>query len=296
MGINLTSIIVKEVVEFKELRGKHLAIGGTSELHQSLTLIRKEDATPLTNAGGNITTSLLAGLFYRTTRLLREYGIRPVLVFDGTPPVIGSSKTTMTSKSADPMIEDAKRLLKLLGIPYVEAPGDGEAQAAYMAKKGDVWATHSKDYDSILFGTPRFVRYLTLSRKGSSQSRFIPSQPEVIDTFRILSHCGISLKQLIDMAILMGTDYNQGIKGIGPKTALRLIRQYGSLEELPLEIAEHLPENYQQIREVFLEPEVTTSYSIDYKRADEEGLYQFLCSERGFAEERVKLVIEGIKG
>lgn len=293
MGVNLTPIIVKESIELNDLKGRSITLDGDYELRHFLTLIRKEDGTPLMDSKGNI-TSHLAGLLYRSTRFIWEYGIKPIFVFDGLPPILKEGEeATMTSRLTGPMIEDAKRLLGLLGIPYVQAPGEGEAQAAYMTKKGDVWATGSVDYAPLLFGTPRLVRYVT-KESLSSKGGFCPLRPEVIDRDRFLSRHGIDLRQLIDIAILIGTDYNPGIKGVGPKTALRLIRQYGSLEELPMEIAEHLPEDYKGIRDVFLEPEVIDNYRLDYRGVDEAGLYQFLCLERGFSEERVRKVIEGM--
>lgn len=296
MGVNLTPIIVKEFVELNDLKGRPLTIDGNCELHHFLALIRKEDGTPLMDSKGN-NTSHLAGLLYRSTRLIQGYGIRPIYVFDGIPPALKErEEATMTSRLTAPMIEDAKRLLGFLGIPYVQAPGEGKAQAAYMAKKGDVWATGGKDYDSILFGTPRLLRYLAISGREflPSKGEFRPLKPEVIDRDRFLSYHGIDLRQLIDIAILIGTDYNPGIKGVGPKTALRLMRQYGSLEELPMEITERLQGNYQEIRDLFLEPEVIDNYRLDYKGVDEAGLYQFLCLERGFSEEMVRKVIEGM--
>jgi len=132
------------------------------------------------------------------------------------------SKAVMTGVLTSEMIDDAKTLLKLLGIPWVQAPAEAEAQAAYMAKRGDVWASSSRDYDSLLFGTPRLVRYLTITGREFLPSKGIsrPLKPELIVLEEFLSEIGLTREQLIDLAILIGTDFNDGIKGIGPKTAL----------------------------------------------------------------------------
>lgn len=195
------------------------------------------------------------------------------------------------------MIEDAKRLLDLLGIPYVQAPSEAEAQAAYMTMRGDVWASSSKDYDTLLFGTPRLVRYLTISGK-----EFLPSKgisrtlnPEIIILDEFLSNYGISREQLIDLAILTGTDFNEGIRGVGTKTALKLIKEYGEIENLPEDIKTKVPDYYRDIRRLFLDPEVTSEYTTDYRALKETELYAFLCGEKGFSKGRVEKAIQRIK-
>jgi flap endonuclease-1 len=192
---------------------------------------------------------------------------------------------------------DAKRLLNLLGIPWVQAPSEGEAQAAHMALCDDVWATNSRDYDSILFGSPRLVRYLTISGE-----EWLPSKrkarkllPELIELTDFLEHIGLTRNQLIDLSILIGTDFNNGIKGIGPKTALKLMKKHSRLEELPAKIKEKLPEHYQTIREIYLNPPITNNYSIKQGILDEDGLYSFLCDERAFSPNRVEIVINRMK-
>ncbi|MCD6240643.1 flap endonuclease-1, partial [Candidatus Bathyarchaeota archaeon] len=258
MGVYLTPIIVKHVLRLEDLKGKSFAVDANNYLYQFLALVRLPDGTPLRDSEGHV-TSHLAGLMFRTTRLLYEYKIDLVFVFDGEPPSLkmaeiskrrelrdkayeewiralqqgdlasAFSKAIVTSRLTSEMIEDAKRLLDLLGIPYVQAPSEAEAQAAYMALKGDVWAASSKDYDSLLFGAPRLLRYLTITGKEylPSKGTFRPLYPELIELNEFLSKHGISHEQLVDLAILIGTDFNEGIKGIGPKKALKLIKTYG---------------------------------------------------------------------
>ncbi len=322
MGVNLTPIILKREIELSELRGKVIAVDGNGELYQFLALIRMPDGTPLKDSKGNV-TSHLVGLLYRTTRLISEYGIKPVFVFDGKPPELKGkelqrrreikekykmeyeralaegdlrrafSKAVMTSRLTPSMVEDAKILLSLLGIPYVQAPSEGEAQASYVVKRGDAWATGSKDYDSLLFGTPRLARFITLSGKEflPSKGKFRPLKPEIIEKDAILKNYCISHEQLIDISILIGTDFNEGVKGIGPKKALNLIKEYGCIENLTDEIKDKL-EGFEEIRKIYLQPDVTENYSISFGRIDEKGLIKFLCEEKGFSQKRVEMVIE----
>jgi len=196
------------------------------------------------------------------------------------------------------MIEDSKRLLQFLGIPFIQAPSEAEAQAAYMALKGEVWAASSKDYDSLLFGTPRLLRYLTISGREFLPSKGVsrPLKPELIELDKFLSNCEITRKQLIDIAVLIGTDFNEGVKGTGPKTALNLIKNYGKIENLPSDIRATLEvQNYLEVREFFLEPKVTTDYTLRYGELQEDELYHFLCDQRDFSHERVETVIQRMK-
>jgi len=327
LGVNLTPIVTKRVLSLDDLRGKSLAVDANNYLYQFLALIRTRDGTPLKDKNGNI-TSHLAGLMFRSTRLIQDYQMKLVFVFDGKPPIqkeqeifkrrqqrekalveykhalesgdlaTAWSKAVMTSRLTKPMVEDAKRLLLLLGIPYVQAPSEAEAQTAYMAKKDEVWAASSKDYDSLLFGAPRLLRYLTIYGREfyPSQGTSKPLKPELMELERILMHNGITQQQLIDIAILVGTDFNKGVKGVGPKTALKLLKQYGAIENLPTENKSTLPENLDEVRNIFLQPSVTDDYDLSYKQLQEEALNRFLCEERGFSRERVRVIVERMKG
>lgn len=207
------------------------------------------------------------------------------------------SKAVMMSKLDQPMIDDAKRLLSLIGVPYVQAPGEGEAQAAFMASRGGIWAASSRDYDCLLFGTPRLLRYLTISGREFLPSKGIsrPLKPELIELSGFLGHHAITREQLVDLGLLIGTDFNEGIRGIGPKTALRLVKQYGSLENLPENLKEKLPRELETLRSIFLRPSVTLDYSTSQQSMNEEALLSFLCGERGFARQRVKIAVERIR-
>ena len=326
LGVNLTPIILKRTLSLDDLRGKSLAVDANNYLYQFLALIRTPDGTPLKDKKGNV-TSHLAGLLFRSTRLIQDYEIKLVFVFDSKPPkqkeqevtkrrqqrakalaeydqalkkgdlATAWSKAVMTSHLTTPLVDDAKRLLVLLGIPFVQAPSEAEAQAAFMAKKGDVWAASSKDYDSLLFGTPRLLRYLTIyghefyPSKGTSR----PLRPELMELERILTCNGITRQQLIDVAILIGTDFNQGIKGIGPKTALKLIKKNENIENLPTNVKSCLNANFEEVRNIFLTPPTRDDYSLGYHEMQEEALIYFLCEERDFSLEHVKTVIDRMK-
>jgi len=327
LGVNLTPIMIKKILRLENLRGKSFAVDANNTLYQFLALIRMPDGTPLQDSDGNI-TSHLTGLMFRSTRLICDYNIRLVFVFDGNPPklkqreivkrrrlrekatrewktsikagdyITAFSKAVMTSRLTKPMTEDAKKLLQLLGIPFIQAPSEAEAQTAYMALRGDVWAANSKDYDSLLFGASRLVRFLTISGKEFLPSKGIarPLKPELINLSSFLSNYGITRKQLIDIAVLMGTDFNEGIKGIGPRTAVNLLRRHGKIENMPSEIRSKIEcQNYEEIRKIFLQPPVTGNYTLNYESLNEDGLTDFLCDERDFSRQRVETVIQRMK-
>jgi flap endonuclease-1 len=326
LGVPLTPIIVKKTLTLGDLKGKSFAVDAFNVLHQFLALIRTRDGTPLMDRDGHV-TSHLVGLAFRTTRLISDYGMRLVFVFDGRPPTLKSgevekrrearrkaeqeyrealsrgdvaeaySKAVMTGRLTGEALGDAKRLLTLLGIPWVQAPGEGEAQAAYMAVRGHVWASNSRDYDSLLFGAPRLVRYLTIGGEEwlPSKGRARKLEPELIDLETLLGHLEITREQLIDLSILVGTDFNAGVKGIGPKTALKLIGKHGSLEALPQEILERVPPQYNEVRGIYLEPDVTAEYDVSPGRLQEEELRTFLCDERSFSEDRVDTLINRMR-
>jgi flap endonuclease-1 len=326
VGLALTPIITKETIALDALRGRRLAVDGNAELYQFLALIRLRDGTPLRDSTGRI-TSHLSGLFYRTTRLIAEYGLALAFVFDGVPPARKApeivkrravreryererdaaleqgdlaraySKATMTSRLTKEMVGEARELLRLIGLPAVQAPSEAEAQAAHMAAtSAEVWASASKDYDSLLFGTPRLVRFLTISGREflPSQGAFRPIVPEVLDLAALLAGWGISREQLVDLAILIGTDFNRGIHGIGPKKALRLVQEHGRIEDMPDHIRQSLADvdSIDEVRRIFLQPEVTDAFTVKASEPDVDGVVRFLCDEREFSRERVTAALD----
>jgi len=181
----------------------------------------------------------------------------------------------------------------LLGIPTIQAPSEAEAQAAHMAATGAVWAAGSKDYDSLLFGAARLVRFITISGKEFLPSRgtFRPIEPELIDLTRFLNALHITRPQLIDLALLVGTDFNDGVKGIGPKKALKLVQDHGSIDRMPATIRDAVGD-VDAVREIYAKPEVTDAYDLQFGEPDFAGVTDFLCTEREFSRERVAAALQ----
>lgn len=325
MGVKLKDLVEPQKIELEDLSGKVIAMDALNALYQFLATIRQPDGQPLIDSRGRI-TSHLSGLFYRTINLL-EHGVKPVYVFDGEPPMLKreeieerrrrreealkkwrealergdleeARKYAQASASVtDEMIEDAKKLLEAMGIPYVQAPSEGEAQAAYMARKGDVWAVGSQDYDSLLFNAPRLVRNLNITgkRKLPGKDVYVRITPELIELDPLLKKLGITREQLVDIAILLGTDFNEGVKGVGPKTALRIIKTYGSLREAVRRGRVKVDAPFEEIRGIFLKPKVTDEYTIRWGEPDEEAIKRILVDEHDFSEKRVEKAVQRLK-
>ncbi|EHP85052.1 flap endonuclease-1 [Methanotorris formicicus] len=305
MGVQFNDLIPKKEIPIKYLSGKTVAIDGMNVLYQFLSSIRLRDGSPLRNKKGEI-TSTYNGIFYKTIYML-ENDVTPVWVFDGKPPKLKEKtreeRRKMREKAKEEFIkakeienieemqkyakrmnfltkdivENSKKLLDLMGIPYVNAPAEGEGQASYMAKKGDVFCVVSQDYDALLYGAPRVVRNLTATKE----------ELELIELKEVLNELGISHDDLIDMAILIGTDYNpKGVKGIGPKKALEIAKSKN--KELYLKAIE----NYEEIKNIFKNPKVTDEYNIKLKKPDKDSIIKFLVEENDFSLDRVQPHVE----
>lgn len=321
MGADIGDLLEKRTVELSDLSHKVIAIDAYNILYQFLSIIRQRDGTPLTDSHGNI-TSHLSGILYRITNLV-ESGIKPVFVFDGKPPdmklqTLGKRKEVRESArvkwddakekglaeeafkyaqasakvNAD-IVNDAKHLLELMGIPYVQAPSEGEAQAAYMVQKGDADLVGSQDYDAMLFGAPDVVRNLTITgkRKVPRKNIYVDVKPEVINLDESLQALGVEREQLIDIAICVGTDYNSGLDGIGPKKAIKLIKKHDNIE-VALDDIDKTIDNLDEMKEFFLHPPVTDEYTLEWKNPDKKKLIEFLSVEHDFSEERVNKAAE----
>jgi len=165
-----------------------------------------------------------------------------------------------------------------------------------MAASPAVWAAASKDYDALLFGAPRLVRFLTISGKEflPSQGTFRPIVPETIELEPLLEAWHIDREGLVDLALLVGTDFNEGVKGIGPKKALKLVQQHGRIEHMPPEVREALEAQavLNEVRRIYLAPEVTDAFDVRPSEPDLDGIVRFLCDEREFARDRVTAAID----
>ena len=323
MGVKLSDILPKENRSLADFAGMWVAIDAYNTLYQFLSIIRQPDGTPLSDSKGRV-TSHLTGLLFRTTNLM-EVGIKPVFVFDGKPHELKSdtlkgrraikekarkqwkialeegdlerakSKAQQTSVLTKDMVDAVKELLGGLGIPHVQSPGEGEAQASYMAIKGDVTACASQDYDSLLFGAPSLIRNLTITgkRKLPRRREYVDVAPQEVQLAKVLDTLEISRVQLVDIAILVGTDYNHGIKGIGPKKALKLIKQHKNLESVISE-KDFEVENYKEIQNIFLDPDVTDDYKISLGRIHEDKIVRLLVDDYEFSESRVKSALKKV--
>jgi len=195
------------------------------------------------------------------------------------------------------IVESSKRLLKLMGVPIVQAPSEGEAQAAYIVKRGDAYASGSQDFDSLLFGSPRLVRNLSIvgRRKLPGRKEYVEVEPEIIYLDKLLDSLGITREQLIDIGILVGTDYCEGVKGVGPKTALKLVKEYGSAEKVLKALGKSLERDPAEIRELFLKPSVTEEFEVVWSEPDYDGVKSMLCYEHDFSENRVEKALNELK-
>ena len=326
MGLNLKELVVREKTALEALSSKVVAVDAYNAIYQFLASIRGQDGMQLSDSEGRV-TSHLSGLLHRNAKFL-SLGIKPVYVFDGKPPSLKAAEierrkqvkkdamvkyeravaagnmedarkfAQQTTSMKDGMVSDSKRLLSYLGIPYVDAPGEGEATAAHLTKTGHAYASASQDFDSILCGTRRMVRNFTNSgrRKMPGRSFYVDVVPEIIDLDRTLASLGLTREQVVDVGIMIGTDFNpRGFRGIGSKTALKLIRQHSRLEDIP-QIQEQLQEiDVERIRGIFLEPDVADVDEIAFGKVDYGSVTDYLVGERSFSEERVASVLDRLR-
>jgi len=326
MGVDFGDSIPREKIVLEDISHWKLAVDGYNTLYQFLAIIRGMDGGHLKDSQGRV-TSHLSGLFYRNVNLL-ELGIKLVYVFDGKPPELKAveiqRRSTQRREAKDQylkaleagdlvqarkyaeastvlrrdMVADAKELLDAMGIPWVDAPSEGEAQASLMAAEGTVDAVASQDHDSLVFGAPVLVRNVTISgkRRLPSKGIVINIQPERITLSSVLSSTGLTREQLVDFAILLGTDFNpDGFEGVGPVTALKYMKKYGRLEEIkelggPLEGV-----RYQEIREFYLHAPATREVKPVWRPMERERVVSYLVGQRSFSRERVEAAISRVE-
>ncbi|XP_071346648.1 probable flap endonuclease 1 homolog [Trachinotus anak] len=244
------------------------------------------------------TLSPLTGLFFRTLTFL-EHGIKPVFVFDGKPPrekaavlekraqAAGwrSSNRTGTASSET---KDYFNLLTLLGVPYIQAPGDAEAMCAWLVRTGTADAAASEDMDSLPFGANVLIRQLNAKKDSEVTEYSLPKLLEILQ---------ISHEEFVDLCILLGCDYCDKIAGLGPKRALTLIQEHRTIENVVLHIKRKthpVPHfwKYKEARNLFLdEPQIVTP-ELNWTEPDEEALVRFLCHDKHVKVERVRSRME----
>ena len=314
MGVKLKDIVEPDTITFNDLEGRVVSIDAFNTLYQFLSTIRQRDGRPLSDENGNV-TSHLSGILYRNSAMV-EKGIKPIYIFDGKAPELKSEtqakrrevrkeaeeifkkalkegdtekarKYAMRSSKLSPeIIESSKKLLTYMGIPYVEAKGEGEAQAAYLVANGDAYAVASQDYDCLLFGAKRVVRNLAVSSNLKNL--------EYYQLDKVLKQLNITREQLVEMGILIGTDFCEGLKGVGAKTALKLAHN-GQLKEKLDELQSQSEHDLGEVKEIFLKHEVNTDYKIKWNNPDKEKIIEFLCFEHGFSQERVSKASDKLK-
>jgi len=325
MGVNFKELIKRREITFEELSGKTIAVDSHNMLYQFLSTIRSREGALLTDSQGRVTSHLI-GLFSRTTALLQK-NIKPIFVFDGKAPELKRVEiqrrkeakeqaakqyerareakdvemmkkyAARTSVLTRDMAAQAQRLLTLLGLPVVQAPSEGEAQAALIAKQGDAWAVSSQDYDSLLCGAPRLIQNLSIAgRRKKLAMGYVTVKPEIIDLSECLESLGIDLDQMIAVAILIGTDYNpKGVRGIGPKNAIKMVKKHGkNFNELFEDVKWEEETSWEEIFNLVKKIPVTKNYDIEFKPIDDKGVIDFLAGEHNFSKERVKKTLEGL--
>ncbi|MCK4285711.1 MAG: flap endonuclease-1 [Candidatus Lokiarchaeota archaeon] len=333
MGLKINELVneVKRTITFENLFKKVISIDAFNTIYQFLAIIRQRDGTPLKDYQGNV-TSHLSGLFYRSINFL-EHNIKPVYVFDGISSDLkldtirarkkikeeaqkkmveaqdaedfkeAKKYAQLTSKLDAGMIEESKKLIESMGIPIVQASSEGEAQSAYMVEVGDAWACASQDYDTLLFGGERLLRNFAINRSKKVRDTKVTLDIEYVSLSKFLKNLEINREQLVEMGILIGNDFYPGIKGVGQKTALDLIKKYGSIENIlknrikvgSKEILLDL-KLVEQVKKIFLFPDVKKDYNEPKsKKINFERIEELLIEEHNFSRQRVESALDRLR-
>ncbi len=323
MGLQIGEIVSRRPISFEELKGKVIAIDAFNAIYQFLSSIRQLDGTPLMDSSGNV-TSHLSGLFYRNISLLSE-GIRLIYVFDGKSHELKSKTKEKRMEAKDVarqkydsamlkgdfveagkyarqnirfeegMIEESIELLEAMGISVVRAPGEGEMQCAELVKSGEAYAVGSQDYDALVVGGKRLIQNLTLAKKRKTKSGSVDINPEMIEYDRVLNELNIDGDQLICLAILVGSDFNPGgVKGLGPKKALALVREKKYPVEIFKEVEERMDFDWKEVFEIFKKPDVKRE-KIIFPVLDKEKIMEILVERHEFSRERVEKQLEKLQ-
>lgn len=326
MGVNIASLLPIKEIKFEDLKNKVVGVDFFNVAYQFLSSIRGYDGTPLHDSKGNV-TSHLQGLLSRSLNLMSK-GIKLVYVVDGESPELkhmeleerklrkneaeakyleAKDKENLEEmykyskqflRFEDSMIGESKELIEALGIPVIQAPSEAEGQIAYMNKKGDVWGCGSQDADSLLFGAPRLIRNLTLSQKKMVRGKTVYTFLELIELKEALESLDINHDQLIVLGIMVGTDFDKGgIAGIGPKKALKLVKDYKNEEQFDKLFKElKVDFNWKEVYEIFKNLPVEKDYSLRWKSIDEDKVKEILVDRHDFNWERVKGLINKHEG
>jgi len=327
MGLQIGDIISKKEIQFSDLKGKTIAVDAFNALYQFLTTIRQIDGTPLKDSKGNI-TSHISGLFYRNMNLILE-GIKLIYVFDGEAPELkkkthekrkamrdimkekyeqakdgedieGMGKYARSeTRLTDEMIEESKKLLEAMGIMIVQAPSEGEAQATELAKKQNVYAVASQDYDCLMFKAPKLIQNLSMARKRKTSTGYREVFPQIIELEEVLKELEINQEQLICLGILCGTDYNfGGVKGLGPKKSLKIVQEFKSCEKV-FDVLENdekyarydVDFDWKPIYNEIAEPNVDKNIELEFPKVNKDKIKEILLKHE-FSEARIDSQLE----
>ncbi len=324
MGLQIGEIINKKEIGFTDLNGKTIAVDAFNAIYQFLTTIRQPDGTPLKDSKGNV-TSHLSGLFYRNMNLILE-GIKLIYVFDGKAPELKNKTINKRKDAKDEMqekykeallsedigamgkysrfdaklderkIKESKELLEAMGIAVIQAPGEGEAQASYLACQEGIYAVSSQDYDCLMFKAPRLIQNLSIARKRKTVSGFKEVFPQIIELKEILKELDINQEQLICIGILCGTDYNPGgVKGLGPKKSIKIVKEFKTKEKIFSEVESNkrynIDFNWKEIYEEISNPNIDKDVKVEFPKINKEKIRDMLLKYE-FSEERIKNQLE----
>ena len=326
MGCNLRDLAKPETLDLASLSGQTIGIDAFLTAFQFLTTIRDRspegDGGPLKASNGKVVSHLM-GFLNRTTTLLAA-GIKPVFIFDGKAPELKAEEIAMRKARREEartiyqqaldagdfplaqkmaqriisytpeMVMETKQLLDLLGVPWVDAAAEGEGQAAVMATLGQLDAVATQDWDALLYGAPVLIRNM-MTAGNKQHGRLVKAQRIILD--ELLTEHQLSMPQLIDLAIMIGTDFHPGIKGIGPKTGIKLIKQFGNIETICQEKNKPMPDKLGEIREIFRNHPVNkvNNDKLQMGTVDVAGLKQFLQEDRQFSQRRMDNAMEKLK-
>lgn len=324
MGLKISELIPKKDIKFEDLANKKIAVDASQMLYQFLSSIRQQDGTPLMDSQGRV-TSHLVGIYSRVSNLIMK-DIKLCFVFDGKPPSLkveeqesrASRKraaeekmhraleeedieaalkySKQTSRLNWEMVREAKELISAMGLPVVQAPSEAEAQASYMCRKKAVWAVASSDHDCLVYGAPRLIMNLTLSSKRKlPNGSYVWIVPNIIELDEVLDTLQINSEQLLILAILSGTDFNVGgVKGVGPKNALKLVKELKTAEKVFAKVKPDF--DWKKVYKIFKEMPTTDDYSLKWSKVDEGKVRKLLVDEHDFSEERVEKTLEKLRG
>ena len=328
MGVAITELLLIREIGLEFLHNKVLVVDAPMWLYQFLSSIRQRDGSLLTDSKGNVTSHLI-GLSARISNLLQQ-GIRLAFVFDGEPPKLKhltlekrkemkmdaekrfrqakekadeelmKKYAARTSRLTEDMIGEAKKLVGAFGLPVIESPSEAEAQASFIVKNNDAFALATNDADAMLFEAPRIIRNLSMAgrKKRKDKLSYDIVSPDLIDLKENLHHLGINQEQLIALAMLIGTDYNSGgIKGIGPKTALKMVKEYKTSFDAMFNEAkwnDFFDFPWQEVFDLIRHMPVNERYELKWKNADEDEIIRLLVGMHNFSEDRVRNQIEGL--